>query len=59
VLYVDEGYTLAVVGAPKGTTGWILARGPEISDAQRAKAEMVLTRNGYDVSRLRDVAHGG
>ena len=57
VLYVDEDYQLAVVGAPKGSTGWILARSPTISDAERQAAEAVLTRNGYDVSRLSDVRH--
>lgn len=57
VLFVDEDYELAVVGAPKGTTGWILARNPTISAKARASAEAVLTQNGYDVSRLRNVRH--
>lgn len=57
VLYIDEDYSLAVVGAPRGTTGWILARTPSISDAERQTAEDVLRRNGYDTSRLRDVLH--
>ena len=57
VLYVDEEYQVAVVGAPKGTTGWILARNPTISEAARAAAEAVLTRNGYNVARLIDVRH--
>ncbi|PRY23122.1 apolipoprotein D and lipocalin family protein [Aliiruegeria haliotis] len=57
VLHVDEDYTLAVVGAPRGTTGWILARSPSISDEARATAEEVLRRNGYDPARLRDVRH--
>lgn len=57
VLYLDAAYTLAVVGAPRGTTGWILARTPSISPEARAAAEDVLRRNGYDPSRLRDVRH--
>ncbi|NDR58810.1 lipocalin family protein [Aliiruegeria sabulilitoris] len=57
VLYVDEGYNLAVVGAPRGTTGWILARTPSISATARSEAEDVLRKNGYDVSRLKDVRH--
>ncbi|SDL45237.1 lipocalin family protein [Aliiruegeria lutimaris] len=57
VLYLDEDYTLAVVGAPRGTTGWILARTPKISDEERATAETVLRQNGYDPSRLRNVRH--
>ena len=55
VLWVDEDYQTAVVGVPSGTSGWILARTPEIDAARRAEAEAVLTRNGYDVSRLYDV----
>ena len=57
VLYLDEDYSLAVVGAPRGTTGWILARTPEISPQERSVAEEILKRNGYDPSRLRDVRH--
>lgn len=30
VLWVDEGYRTAVVGAPNGRVGWILNREPEI-----------------------------
>lgn len=52
VLYLDDDYSLSVVGAPSGKTGWILARSPQISAAQRAQAEAVLRRNGYDTSRL-------
>ncbi|MDV7145772.1 lipocalin family protein [Tropicimonas sp. TH_r6] len=57
VLYLDEAYELAVVGAPRGTTGWILARSPSISAQERAKAEEILRQNGYDPSRLREVRH--
>jgi apolipoprotein D and lipocalin family protein len=56
VLYVDKAYSLAVVGAPKGTTGWILARTPTISAAQREAAEIVLKKNGYDAGKLVNVA---
>jgi len=52
VLYIDPGYQLAVVGAPKGTTGWILARTPRISAAQLSTAQKALAGNGYDISKL-------
>ena len=55
VLHLEPDYSVAVVGAPKGTTGWILARTPQISAAKRARAEQALVKNGYDISRLRDV----
>ncbi len=57
VLYVDEAYQLAVVGEPKGRTGWILARSPEIAQASYDRALTVLAENGYDTSRLTRVAH--
>ncbi|WP_439141152.1 lipocalin family protein [Planktotalea sp.] len=55
VLYVAPDYSMAVVGNPKGTTGWILARTQQISAKQRALAEGILANNGYDVSKLEDV----
>ena len=55
VLYVAPDYSMAVVGNPKGTTGWILARTPQISAKQRALAESILSINGYDISKLEDV----
>lgn len=54
ILDVTDDYSVAVVGAPAGTTGWILARSPELSPTARAAAEAVLVRNGYDVERLYD-----
>lgn len=55
VLYVAPDYSMAVVGNPKGTTGWILARTQQISAKQRALAEGILSSNGYNVSELEDV----
>jgi len=43
---------IAVVGAPKGTTGWILARKPRLSDAEKDWALNVLSDNGYDLDAL-------
>ena len=55
VLFVAPDYSMAVVGNPKGTTGWILARTPQISAKQHALAESILSGNGYDISKLEDV----
>jgi apolipoprotein D and lipocalin family protein len=52
VLYVDPDYSLAVVGNPGGSTGWILARTPTIPAAQLETARAVLTRNGYRADAL-------
>lgn len=59
VLYVDKNYSLAVVGEPKGKTGWVLARSPKISKGAYAKALKVLEQNGYDTSKIMLVKQGG
>lgn len=56
VLWVDDQYETAVVGVPSGSAGWILARTPEITSARRAEAEAILRANGYDLSKLIEVA---
>ena len=56
VLWVDEGYRTAVVGAPDGRSGWILNREPTIPPDRLAAAREVLDFNGYDLSRLMAVA---
>lgn len=57
VLWVDDTYETAVVGVPNGRAGWILARTPELTAADRTRAEAVLRRNGYDPGRLIEVPH--
>ena len=52
VLWVDEGYRTAVVGAPNGRSGWILNREPTIPADRLAAAREVLDFNGYDLERL-------
>jgi len=56
VLYVDPDYSVAVVGEPKGRTGWILARNPALEQAKYDKAVSVLETMGYDTSQLQLVA---
>lgn len=52
VLWVDEGYRTAVVGAPSGRVGWILNREPEIPADRLNAARQVLDFNGYRLSEL-------
>lgn len=52
VLYIDPSYTVAVIGSPKGSTGWILARKSKITNAQKERALKALRDNGYDTSKL-------
>jgi len=55
VLWVDEGYRTAVVGAPNGKSGWILNRDPQIPADRLQAARDVLDFNGYDLERLMEV----
>jgi apolipoprotein D and lipocalin family protein len=52
VLWTDETYRTAVVGAPNGRSGWILNRDPVIPPDRLAAAKQMLAFNGYDLSRL-------
>ena len=52
VLWVDEGYRTAVVGAPNGRSGWILNREPTIPADRLNAAREVLDFNGYDLNQL-------
>ncbi len=52
VLDVKSDYSMAVVGAPKGGFGWILARGPTLSKADKDRALKVFAANGYDTAQL-------
>lgn len=52
VLHVEPDYSVAVVGEPKGKTGWILARKPGIDKAHLDRAMAALRANGYDTTKL-------
>lgn len=58
VLWTDDGYRTAVVGAPDGRSGWILNREPTIPADRLQAAREVLDFNGYDLMRLVDVPQG-
>ena len=56
VLWTDEDYRTAVVGAPNGRSGWILNRTPDIRADRLQAARDILAFNGYDLSRLEELA---
>lgn len=57
VMDLKSDYSMAVVGAPTGGFGWILARGPRLSKADTDRAMKALVKNGYDVAQLEWVKH--
>lgn len=55
VLWTDQDYETAVVGAPNGRSGWILNRTPDIRPDRLNAARDILEFNGYDLGRLMEV----
>ena len=53
VLYVDDGYRVAVVGHPDRRHLWLLSRQPRIDDAQLGDLIRVAAERGFAVDRLR------
>lgn len=52
ILYLDEGYEVALVGSPDRDYLWLLAREKEIDSATRDKLLEEARKRGYDVSEL-------
>jgi apolipoprotein D and lipocalin family protein len=52
ILDLKSDYSMAVVGAPKGGFGWILARKPKLSAQDTDRALKALAANGYDTAQL-------
>lgn len=52
VLYLDEGYQMALVGSPDRQFLWLLAREPQLSQVNRDVLLKVATEQGYEVKSL-------
>lgn len=55
IAYLDPDYTQTVIGREKRDYVWIMARTPQIPEADYARILQFLTEQGYDVSRIRRV----
>ena len=55
ILYVSEDYGATVIGRNARDFVWIMARQPEISEAELQKLISVATREGYDPRRIQRV----
>lgn len=55
IAYVDPEYTLTVVGREARDYVWIMARSPEIPEAEYRRLLEFIAGEGYDVARLRKV----
>lgn len=50
VLALDPDYEYAVIGTPSRRYGWVLARGPELSNADWLTIDRLLEQQGYTAS---------
>ena len=55
VIYLDEDYAVTVIGREKRDYVWLMAREPEIPQADYEKAVAAIERAGYDLSELQRV----
>jgi apolipoprotein D and lipocalin family protein len=55
IAYVDPAYTQTVIGREARDYVWIMARTPQIPDADYARLLALLAGQGYDVGQIRRV----
>ncbi len=55
IVYVDEDYQLTVIGRQQRDYVWIMARTPEISDADYQRLLAMLDDEGYDTEAIQKV----
>jgi apolipoprotein D and lipocalin family protein len=55
IVYLDDDYTLTVIGRQKRDYVWIMARSPSISDADYRRMLELLDGEGYDTSKIQKV----
>ena len=55
ITYIDEDYSTTVVSRSKRDYVWIMAREPQIPDAEYEKLVDIVEAQGYDMSELRKV----
>jgi apolipoprotein D and lipocalin family protein len=55
ITYLDDAHTVTIIGVPSRKYAWVMARTPQIPDAQYADLVQRMTDMGYDVSRLQKV----
>ena len=55
VIYLDDGYTITVIGREKRDYVWLMARSPEPSQAAYEAALDAIRQAGYDMAELQTV----
>jgi apolipoprotein D and lipocalin family protein len=57
IVYISEDYDLTIIGRTKRDYVWIMARRPDISDADYSRLLQIIEEEGYDLSKVRRVPH--
>jgi apolipoprotein D and lipocalin family protein len=57
ITHLTQDYSLTVIGRNKRDYVWIMARTPQISDDNYQQLVQELSRQGYDISKLRITPH--
>ncbi len=57
VVWLDEDYTQTVIGRSKRDYVWIMAREPQLPEADYDRIVEFLAEQGYDVDAIRKVPH--
>lgn len=55
IVYLDEEYRVTIIGRQKRDYVWIMARTPQIPEAEYLQLLDYLTEQGYDASKIRKV----
>lgn len=55
VIYLDDDYSATIIGRNKRDYVWIMARKPQLSDAEYQQLVDVVVAAGYDISKLERV----
>lgn len=59
VIWLNDDYSVTVIGRSQRDYVWVMAREPVISDALRAEIDAFLRNEGYDLGKLREVPQDG
>jgi len=55
IIYLDEDYMVTVIGREKRDYVWLMARAPELSEADYQQAMAAIERAGYDMTQVQRV----
>ena len=57
IVYVDDAYNQTIIGRLQRDYVWLMARTPQLSEADYQRFLQLIAEEGYDVSKVRKVPH--